>query len=57
MTIFDPPRRPGAATWQLPWLRVTLILRTMAANPRCKDEDLAELLVVRQRLAQDGWFN
>ena len=56
MTIFDPPR-PGTATWQLPWLRVTLILRTMTANPRCRDEDLADLLAVRRRLAQDGWFN
>ena len=56
MTTFDPPQS-GSATWQLPWLRVTLILRTMAATPQCRDEDLAELLRMRRRLAQDGWFN
>ena len=57
MPIFDPPRSARAATWQLPWLRVTLILRAMAANPQCRDEDLVELLALRRRLAQDGWFN
>jgi hypothetical protein len=56
MIIFDPPR-PGAATWQLPWLRVTLILRSMSASAERRDEDLAELLAMRARLAQDGWFN
>ena len=50
-------QQAGTATWQLPWLRVTLILRTMTARPDCRDEDLAELLTMRRRLAQGGWFN
>lgn len=56
MPTFDPPRS-GAATWQLPWLRVSLILRAMATNTDCRDEDLTEALMMRRRLAQDGWFN
>lgn len=56
MTTFDPPHL-GSACWQLPWLRVALILRTMAADLDGADEDLAELLAMRRRLAQDGWFN
>ena len=56
MPTFGPPQA-GAATWQLPWLRVTLILRTMTAQPDCRDEDLAELLAMRRQLARDGWFN
>ena len=56
MMTFDPPSSRSAA-WQLPWLRVTLILRTMANNAECRDEDLAGLISLRGRLAQDGWFN
>lgn len=56
MTTFDPPRA-HTTTWQLPWLRVSLILRQMAANAECCDDDLAELLTLRRRLAQRGWFN
>ncbi len=44
-------------TWQLPWLRVSLILRRMAGNTECLDEDVAEILAVRRNLAQRGWFN
>jgi hypothetical protein len=55
MTTFDPPHtgRP----WQLPWLRVALILRQMAASGAGCDEDVAEMLAVRRQLAQRGWFN
>jgi hypothetical protein len=55
MTTFDPPR-PGAA-WQLPWLRLSLILRQMATSAECRHEDLVGLLAVRRELAQRGWFN
>ena len=55
MTTFAPPH-PGPA-WQLPWLRVSLILRHMATNGDCRDEDVAELLAVRRQLVKRGWFN
>ncbi len=55
MTTFDPPH-PGPA-WQLPWLRVSLILRRMSRNGDCRREELAELVAVRRELAQRGWFN
>ena len=44
-------------TWQLPWLRVSLILRQMVADAECRDEDLAALLAMRRTLTQRGWFN
>ena len=56
MTIFDPPHA-GSPTWQLPWLRLSLILRQMTTNEDCGEEDLAELLTVRRILSQQGWFN
>ena len=43
--------------WQLPWLRISLILRRMTRSAECRDEDLAELLAMRRNLAQRGWFN
>ena len=55
MTTFDPPHTGPA--WQLPWLRVSLILRQMAVAGECCDEDVAELLAMRRQLAQRGWFN
>jgi len=45
------------SSWQLPWLRVSLILRQMAGNAECLDEDLAAILAIRRNLAQRGWFN
>jgi hypothetical protein len=54
MIRFEPSR---TATWQLPWLRVALIIRTMAGNADCRPEDLGSMLVLRQRLTQRGWFN
>jgi hypothetical protein len=44
-------------TWQLPWLRLSLILRHMSANPAGREEDIAGLLTMRRNLAQRGWFN
>ena len=54
MILFDPSR---TATWQLPWLRVALILRTMADAADCRPEDLGPMLALRERLTQRGWFN
>jgi hypothetical protein len=55
--IVSEPSNPHHATWQLPWLRMSLILRAMAENADCRDEELTELLRLRQSLAQRGWFN
>jgi hypothetical protein len=55
MTTFDPPQAGSA--WQLPWLRVSLILRRMATIADCRDEDLTELVLMRRELARSGWFN
>jgi hypothetical protein len=57
MTTFDPPQQTRTTSWQLPWLRVSLILRQMVANTECRREDLAALLTLRRHLAQRGWFN
>jgi hypothetical protein len=55
MATFDPSA-PSAA-WQLPWLRVSLILRRMVDSTDCRAEDLAELAAMRHRVAVGGWFN
>ena len=54
MIRFQPPR---TATWQLPWLRVALILRAMTDDAECPPEDLGPMLALRERLTQRGWFN
>ena len=54
MILFESSR---TATWQLPWLRVALIIRTMAGDADCRPEDLGPMLALRQRLAERGWFN
>ena len=56
MPTFNPANAQHP-TWQLPWLRVSLILRQMAANEECGDEDVAALLAMRRSLATCGWFN
>jgi len=55
MIVFEPSHA-SAGGWQLPWLRVSLILRTMAGDA-CRDDELAALLAMRRELAQAGWFN
>lgn len=55
MTTSDPPN--AHPTWQLPWLRVSLILRQMAGNSECRREDVAAILAMRRHIMQDGWFN
>ena len=56
MPISEPPKAQHA-TWQLPWLRVSLILRRMASSTECRDEDMAALLAMRHTLERRGWFN
>ncbi|MBM4441589.1 MAG: hypothetical protein FJ027_14335 [Candidatus Rokubacteria bacterium] len=56
MIVFEPSHA-SAGGWQLPWLRVSLILRTMAGDAACRDDELAALLAMRRELAQAGWFN
>ena len=56
MTTSDPPNTHSTA-WQLPWLRVSLILRQMAGNRECRREDLAAVLAMRHLIMRRGWFN
>jgi hypothetical protein len=56
MTTSDPPST-GATAWQLPWLRVSLILRQMASNSECRREDVAAILAMRGLIMRRGWFN
>lgn len=49
--------------WQLPWLRVSLIIKRLEARPArrrpgedCQD-DLAALHELRASLERSGWFN
>ena len=55
MQTFDLPR--AGSGWQLPWLRLSLILRQMARNEDCGPEDLRDLLATRREIARSGWFN
>ena len=55
--IISDPSYPRPSTWQLPWLRISLILRTMAGNRDTRDEEIAGLLAVRRTVEQQGWFN
>lgn len=51
------PPETRQTTWQLPWLRMSLILRRMAAEGRSSDAEIAELTALRDRIARRGWFN
>ena len=55
MRTFEPTNLGPA--WQLPWLRLCLIMRQMASRADCHDEDLRELIGLRRELEQCGWFN
>ena len=57
MPTFNPADAPHTTAWQLPWLRVSLILRQMASNSECRVEDVEALLVMRRALVERGWFN
>jgi hypothetical protein len=48
-----------SALWQLPWLRVSLIIRRLelpSSSEDCQD-DLVALLELRSELETSGWFN
>ena len=53
-------RRPRIAGWQLPYLRVALILRRLRAEPR-RDalgrRELANVVRVGAAVRRAGWFN
>jgi hypothetical protein len=52
------PAPPLPALWQLPWLRVSLIIRhlELPSSEGCQD-DLVVLLKLRAELETSGWFN
>ncbi len=50
------PAPPLPALWQLPWLRVSLIIRRLESSEDCRD-DLVALLELRAELETSGWFN
>jgi hypothetical protein len=45
------------ATWQLPWLRLSLIARRMSRHGDSYAEEIQEILALRRSVAQRGWFN
>jgi hypothetical protein len=53
-------RRPIVAGWQLPYLRVALILRRLRSEPR-RDvlgrRELANVVRVGAAVRRAGWFN
>ena len=56
-------RAPALPTlWQLPWLRVSLIIKRLEArvvrhgSDEC-DGDLTALLELRATIERSGWFN
>jgi hypothetical protein len=57
MAVFDHPSHTGTGSCQLPWLRMSLILRKMVVDPDCRDEDLEGMLTMRRDLTGQGWFN
>ena len=50
------PAPPLPALWQLPWLRVSLIIRRLEVSWDCED-DLVALQDLRAELETSGWFN
>jgi hypothetical protein len=55
-----PTLRPTIAGWQLPYLRVALILRRLEAEPRHNASGRRELfnvLRVGAAVRRAGWFN
>jgi hypothetical protein len=53
---------PPDRAWQLPWLRVNLLIRDVLAIPWGKDwptmkRELARCVELRRAMIQAGWFN
>jgi hypothetical protein len=58
--MLRPMLRPRIAGWQLPYLRVALILRRLEAAPRLdarERRELANVLRIDASVRRAGWFN
>ena len=58
--MLRPTLRKTIAGWQLPYLRVALILRRLEADPRMdarKRRELANVLRIDASVRRAGWFN
>ena len=58
--MLRPTLRPTIAGWQLPYLRVALILRRLEAHPRgdaTGRRELANVIRIDQVVRRAGWFN
>jgi hypothetical protein len=58
--MLRPTLRPRIAGWQLPYLRVALILRRLEAAPRPGPRgrrELSNVLRVGDAIRRAGWFN
>jgi len=59
-SMLRPTVRPTIAGWQLPYLRVALILRRLEAEPRPSAHgrrELSNVLRIGQAVRRAGWFN
>lgn len=58
--MLRPALRPAIAGWQLPYLRVALILRRLEAEPRPDARgrrELSNVLRIGDAVRRAGWFN
>jgi hypothetical protein len=58
--MLRPTLRQTIAGWQLPYLRVALILRRLEAEPRLdarERRELANVLRIDATVRRAGWFN
>ena len=58
--MLRPTVRPTIAGWQLPYLRVALILRRLEAEPRPDAHgrrELSNVLRIGAAVRRAGWFN
>jgi hypothetical protein len=58
--MLRPTLRPTIAGWQLPYLRVALILRRLEADPRgdaTGRRELANVIRIDRVVRRAGWFN
>ena len=58
--MLRPTLRPTIAGWQLPYLRVALILRRLQTEPRPDSHgrrELANVVRIGNAVRRAGWFN
>ena len=58
--MLRPMLRPTVAGWQLPYLRVALILRRLESEPRptaTERRELANVVRIDRVVRRAGWFN